>query len=134
MLSGVAAADLGHDVVLVLAGDDKDVLGAVAVDGGSQVEGEQVDSVLADAFVVLADPHAAHPLLTIGQREAGVAKVEEAFGGKVSTTDLDCDFSAQKVRECRHQISTLFPDERSSRFIRCFPSHTHTNNRLILWN
>ena len=91
VLARVAAADLRNDVVLVLAGDDKDVLGAVAVDGGSQVEGEEVHPVLADAFVPLPDPHAAHPLLAIRDRESGVAKVQESFGRKISATDLDYD-------------------------------------------
>lgn len=96
MLPSVAAADLGHDVVLILTRDHKDVLRAVAVDRGSQVEGEQVHPVLTDAFVPLADPHAAHPLLPIRQRESGVAKVEESLGRKVSTTDLDCDSAVRK--------------------------------------
>lgn len=101
MLSSVPAADLGHDVVLILTRDDKDVLSTVPLVRRSQIEGEQVHPVLADAFVPLADPHAAHPLLPIRQRESGVAKVEESLGRKVSTTDLDCDLAARakKVRE-----------------------------------
>jgi hypothetical protein len=63
MLSRVPATNFGHDVVFILTRDHENVLGAVAMDRGSQVEGDQVDPILTDAFVFLPDPYTAHPLL-----------------------------------------------------------------------
>lgn len=89
MLSRVKSADLWHDVVLVLAGNDKYVGWTVALEWPRQVELEQIDSKLADVFVDFAYLGATHSRLVIRFRIAGVSEIDESFGYCLATGSFE---------------------------------------------